>query len=120
MSVCRLFNRRSPLQAVLSAASKHAQSGRDLGPAAHFPWLLGAVVNSSLLTCLRLANLVQPPYCPMDPVGNALYQLRRFAEVKNRYCLISSLSFSGGTHEDRNRSRPIVVTCVRTGGPADR
>ncbi|XP_078273506.1 glutamate receptor-interacting protein 1 isoform X2 [Rhinoraja longicauda] len=26
----------------------------------------------------------------------------------------------GGTHEDRNRSRPIVVTCVRTGGPADR
>ncbi|XP_078424097.1 glutamate receptor-interacting protein 1 isoform X2 [Cetorhinus maximus] len=26
----------------------------------------------------------------------------------------------GGTHEDRNRSRPIVITYVRAGGPADR
>ncbi|XP_072123620.1 glutamate receptor-interacting protein 1 isoform X2 [Mobula birostris] len=26
----------------------------------------------------------------------------------------------GGSHEDRNRSRPIVITCVRAGGPADR
>ncbi|XP_069760091.1 glutamate receptor-interacting protein 1 isoform X1 [Narcine bancroftii] len=26
----------------------------------------------------------------------------------------------GGTHEDRNRSRPIIITCVRPGGPADR
>ncbi|XP_044136408.1 glutamate receptor-interacting protein 1 isoform X9 [Bufo gargarizans] len=26
----------------------------------------------------------------------------------------------GGAHEDRNKSRPIVITCVRPGGPADR
>ncbi|XP_067906581.1 glutamate receptor-interacting protein 1 isoform X3 [Heterodontus francisci] len=26
----------------------------------------------------------------------------------------------GGTHEDRNRTRPIVITYVRAGGPADR
>ncbi|XP_072915671.1 glutamate receptor-interacting protein 1 isoform X1 [Hemitrygon akajei] len=26
----------------------------------------------------------------------------------------------GGSHEDRNRSRPIVITYVRAGGPADR
>ncbi|KAJ1163160.1 hypothetical protein NDU88_003623 [Pleurodeles waltl] len=26
----------------------------------------------------------------------------------------------GGAHEDRNKSRPVVITCVRPGGPADR
>ncbi|KAM6384586.1 glutamate receptor-interacting protein 1 isoform 1-T1 [Alca torda] len=26
----------------------------------------------------------------------------------------------GGAHDDRNKSRPVVVTCVRPGGPADR
>ncbi|XP_078021168.1 glutamate receptor-interacting protein 1 isoform X17 [Epinephelus lanceolatus] len=26
----------------------------------------------------------------------------------------------GGTHEDRNKSRPIVITTIRPGGPADR
>ncbi|XP_066114304.1 glutamate receptor-interacting protein 1 isoform X2 [Saccopteryx bilineata] len=26
----------------------------------------------------------------------------------------------GGAHDDRNKSRPIVITCVRPGGPADR
>ncbi|OCT87494.1 hypothetical protein XELAEV_18021188mg [Xenopus laevis] len=26
----------------------------------------------------------------------------------------------GGAHEDRNKSRPIVITCIRPGGPADR
>ncbi|ETE59448.1 Glutamate receptor-interacting protein 1, partial [Ophiophagus hannah] len=25
-----------------------------------------------------------------------------------------------GAHDDRNKSRPIVITCVRPGGPADR
>lgn len=28
--------------------------------------------------------------------------------------------FPGGAHEDRNKSRPVVITCVRPGGPADR
>lgn len=28
--------------------------------------------------------------------------------------------FIGGFHEDWRRSRPLVVTCVRPGGPADR
>ncbi|XP_040610751.1 glutamate receptor-interacting protein 1 isoform X6 [Mesocricetus auratus] len=26
----------------------------------------------------------------------------------------------GGAHDDRNKSRPVVITCVRPGGPADR
>ncbi|XP_075456440.1 glutamate receptor-interacting protein 1 isoform X10 [Ascaphus truei] len=26
----------------------------------------------------------------------------------------------GGAHEDRNKSRPVIITCVRPGGPADR
>ncbi|KAG8439645.1 hypothetical protein GDO86_005719 [Hymenochirus boettgeri] len=26
----------------------------------------------------------------------------------------------GGAHDDRNKSRPIVITCIRPGGPADR
>ncbi|XP_069485836.1 glutamate receptor-interacting protein 1 isoform X4 [Ambystoma mexicanum] len=26
----------------------------------------------------------------------------------------------GGAHEDRNKCRPVVITCVRPGGPADR
>ncbi|XP_075713026.1 glutamate receptor-interacting protein 1 isoform X5 [Rhinoderma darwinii] len=26
----------------------------------------------------------------------------------------------GGAHEDRNKSRPVVISCVRPGGPADR
>uniref|UniRef100_A0A493TGN0 Glutamate receptor interacting protein 1 n=1 Tax=Anas platyrhynchos platyrhynchos TaxID=8840 RepID=A0A493TGN0_ANAPP len=28
--------------------------------------------------------------------------------------------FLGGAHDDRNKSRPVVITCVRPGGPADR
>lgn len=28
--------------------------------------------------------------------------------------------FAGGAHEDRNKSRPIVITTIRPGGPADR
>lgn len=31
-----------------------------------------------------------------------------------------SFSFLGGAHDDRNKSRPVVITCVRPGGPADR
>lgn len=28
--------------------------------------------------------------------------------------------FAGGAHEDRNKSRPIVITTIRPGGPAER
>lgn len=28
--------------------------------------------------------------------------------------------FSGGAHEDRNKSRPIVITTIRPSGPAER
>lgn len=31
-----------------------------------------------------------------------------------------SFSLLGGAHDDRNKSRPVVITCVRPGGPADR
>lgn len=33
---------------------------------------------------------------------------------------LSSNFFKGGFHEDWRRSRPLVVTSVRPGGPADR
>lgn len=26
----------------------------------------------------------------------------------------------GGAHEDRNKSRPVTITTIRPGGPADR
>lgn len=27
---------------------------------------------------------------------------------------------AGGAHEDRNKSRPVTITTIRPGGPADR
>lgn len=35
-------------------------------------------------------------------------------------CKLCSISLLGGAHDDRNKSRPVVITCVRPGGPADR
>ncbi|NXW21879.1 GRIP1 protein, partial [Circaetus pectoralis] len=36
-------------------------------------------------------------------------------------CVLSpTFPFLGGAHDDRNKSRPVVITCVRPGGPADR
>ncbi|KAG7251689.1 hypothetical protein CRUP_005184, partial [Coryphaenoides rupestris] len=31
----------------------------------------------------------------------------------------SEVTLRGGAHEDRNKSRPIVITTIRPGGPAD-
>lgn len=42
---------------------------------------------------------------------------RFWYKYKNVFIL---LPFLGGAHDDRNKSRPIVITCVRPGGPADR
>ncbi|MGH0156859.1 UNVERIFIED_CONTAM: hypothetical protein FKN15_033545 [Acipenser sinensis] len=36
------------------------------------------------------------------------------------YFQTAALSSKGGAHEDRNKSRPVVITTVRPGGPGDR
>lgn len=37
-------------------------------------------------------------------------------------CVKTSCFFHdvGGAHEDRNKSRPVTITTIRPGGPADR
>uniref|UniRef100_A0A803TRI0 Glutamate receptor interacting protein 1 n=1 Tax=Anolis carolinensis TaxID=28377 RepID=A0A803TRI0_ANOCA len=46
------------------------------------------------------------------------YELPPVCNVKKKVPI--SFSFLGGAHDDRNKSRPVVITCVRPGGPADR